>query len=167
MTDQKISIRKQQIEAAKWTRREAERAHDKLDEFHRYINEAAIKGSELAFRTSLLMNGGGAVSLLTFIGTLPKEQKAGIANTLVWFSSGVALAASAMTFAYFTSYFTAEATASKFRDFEYPYIKPGSKTSRYYAARKTFYILALLSGLASLGTFICGMLVARNAFTNL
>jgi hypothetical protein len=158
-------------EFQKWVheinRQDAQRAHDKLDAFHEYVNQATIKSAELALRMSILINGGAAVALLTFIGPLPKQQKADIANTLVWFASGVALGVAALAASYFTNYLTAGIASSKLRLLDHPYIKPGPTTARHMTLKIIFHVIAVILGLASLGAFVCGMLEVRNALTRL
>jgi hypothetical protein len=90
-------------------REDAQRAHDRIDEFGKAINIAAIENANLALRYVLLINGGAAVAVLGFIGALvgrvalsgvilPKIADA--ASSLTWFGAGVAAAALAMGFAY-------------------------------------------------------------------
>jgi hypothetical protein len=148
-------------------RREAEREHDRLNDFHRYVNEATIKTGELALRMLLLVNGGAAVALLTFIGTLPKDQKVAMANTLVSFAFGVALAAAGIAMAYLTNYFTGETTRSLVRTWDHPYSVPGPKTGLFTFLNIVFHIAAVALGIASLSAFVCGMLDVRSAFTHL
>lgn len=112
-------------------REDALRAHDKLDEFQRYVDQAAISAGQFALRMSLLINGAAAVALLTFIGSLPKEQKRLFADTLVWFASGVGLAVAALAFSYFANLFMAGLAGSRLRTWEHPYSEPSSTTPRY------------------------------------
>lgn len=69
----------QDFEYQKWihqaNREDANRIHDKISKFVADVNEAAIKSSEIALRAAILINGGAAVSLLAFIGSIiSKEQ---------------------------------------------------------------------------------------------
>ncbi len=148
-------------------RQHAQRAHDKIDAFHEYVNQAAIRASELALRNLLLINGGAAVALLTFVGHLPQPQKTAIANSLVWFASGVALAAGGTALAYFTNYFMAGVASSKLRTWEHPYVQPGPQTSMYIRLNRGFHIAAVFTAIASLAVFVCGMLEVRNALSAL
>jgi hypothetical protein len=147
-------------------REDACRAHDKLDDYQTYVDQAAIKAGEFALRMSLLINGGAAIALLTFIGNLGKDKKL-FADTLVWFASGVALAVSALALSYFTNLFTAGMAGSRLRTWQHPYIQPGPTTSRYTILRWVFHVAAILFGLASLAAFVCGMLRVRDALTHL
>lgn len=80
------------LDLQKWAHEQntkaAERAHDKSEEFVLQVNEAAINGSNLALRMAMLINGGAAVALLTFVGGLSGEQKRAVAATLNWFAGG-------------------------------------------------------------------------------
>jgi hypothetical protein len=168
MTDQHTPPNQEPpFDVKKWAfevnRQHAQRAHDRLDEFHRYINEAAMKSGELALRMGLLINGGAAIALLTFIGSLPKEQKRAFAETLVWFASGVALAVAAIALSYFTNYFMAGIASSRLRTWEHPYIQEGPTTPRYRRLNIAFHIAAVVVGLASLAA----MLRVRDALTHL
>jgi hypothetical protein len=82
-----------ELERQKWlheqNQRAAERAHDTSKEVALQVNEAAISAGNLALRMSLLINGGAAAALLTFVGGLPANQKRAVADTLVWFASDV------------------------------------------------------------------------------
>ena len=86
--------------------RDAHREHDKVTEFHRAVNEAAIRGGDAALRAAMLINGGAAVSVLAFIGGLAAQSRIKldqlnmVANSLGWFAGGVAAAAAAMGCAY-------------------------------------------------------------------
>jgi cytochrome b subunit of formate dehydrogenase len=148
-------------------REDACRTHDKNEEFHRYVNKASIAAGQFALRMALLINGGAAIALLTFVGTLPKEQKRLFADTLVWFASGVVLAVAALALAYFTNYFMAEIARSRLQTWDYPYVRPGPATPRYTILNRIFHVGTVLVGLASLATFVCGMLRVRDALTHL
>lgn len=53
------------------------------------MDEAAFNGGNLALRMVLLINGGAAVALLSFMGGLPKDQRQAITGALVWLAWGV------------------------------------------------------------------------------
>lgn len=93
------------FEKQKWEeelkRRPAERQHDRMTEFEKQTNEAAISSGQLALRTAVLINGGAAVSVLAFLGSLAKDKLSdstlsGVAGPLLWFASGVAVAAAGL-----------------------------------------------------------------------
>jgi hypothetical protein len=76
-----------------------------VNEFHRSLNEAAIKGAETALRSALLINGGAAISVLAFIGGLAMQSRIrldqlhAVAHSLVLFAFGVVAAVVAMVLA--------------------------------------------------------------------
>lgn len=172
MSDQQMPpTQRPPFEYQKWilemNRQDAQRVHDKLDEFHKQVNEASVKGGELALRMALIINGGAAVSLLTFAGSLPKDQRHDIANTLVWFASGVALAALAVALAHFANYFMSCIASSKRRTWEYPFAEPGPMTRCYTIINGFFHVLTVFVGAASLGVFVYGIFEVRDALTHL
>jgi hypothetical protein len=171
VSDQQMPPSQQQVDYAKWPeelrRRDAERTHDAHTAYHRAGNEAALKTSELALRMSLLINGGAAVALLTFVGSLDAKQKVAIADSLIWFAGGVVLAVLAIGAAYFTHYFTVCSAASKQPIWDHPYFKPGPRTQFFSRLTSISHVAALLLGSASLAMFVCGVLAVRSAFGSL
>jgi hypothetical protein len=155
------------LDYQKWaheqTRSVAERAHDNLDEFHRYVNEAAISAANLALRMALLINGGAAVALLSFDGHLPQKQMTAVAGTLLWFAWGVVTAVAGVALAYFTNYCMAGIASSKTKSYQAPYITEGPNTWRWVIANRIFHILAVSAGVGSLVLFIIGMFSVRSA----
>jgi hypothetical protein len=53
---------------------EAHRAHDAHTNFYLSVNESAIKSGETALRACLLINGGAAVAILAFIGSVISRE---------------------------------------------------------------------------------------------
>ena len=84
------------FEYQKWAhelkREDAQRAFDLLESRRDKINEAAIKAADSALRAGLLINGGAAVSVLAFIGSLATKeliaisQLSGVASSLEIFA---------------------------------------------------------------------------------
>jgi hypothetical protein len=146
------------------TRREAERAHDKHDEFFHSVNKAAIDISHVALRTAVLVNGGAAIAVLAFIGNLASSDKvelrklADAAVSLESFAWGVAVGALALAFAYFTNYTMAGYAASFDKTFVHPYIVASKNTPKWKRANLAIHIVTVFIGLGSLALFICGML---------
>jgi predicted cobalt transporter CbtA len=169
MSDQQPSSQQPQPppEMQKWfeeiRREDAQRAHANIEEFRRSVNEAAIKTGELALRTAILINGGAAIALLGFVGSLPKEHKAAFASTLIWFAAGVALGALGIGLAYFTNYLTAGVATSMIRSWDHPYIQESPKSRLYRIAKMVVHVAAVTVALASLVTFIVGMIEVRDA----
>lgn len=108
-------------------KRDAERAHDKNTEFFHNVNKAAIETSYVALRTAVLINGGAAVAVLAFLGSLASgnrvqiSQLSQMASSLKLFAWGVASAAFAMVTAYLTNYFIASRVVSREPTFSFPY----------------------------------------------
>jgi hypothetical protein len=90
----------------------------------------------------VLINGGAAIAILTFLGGVASKEridfvKVGVvADTLKWFAFGVALAVLGMAFAYLTNF-------------------------------AMFHIVAICAAIISLGLFVGGMFAASDAITHL
>jgi hypothetical protein len=145
----------------------AQEAHDRSNAFARQINDAAINGANLALRMALLINGGAAITLLTFVGDLPAEQKRAVAATLDWFAWGVAAAMAALGFAYFTNHGLAVQERSKAWIDQPPYLVDGPNTKRWRRFVLLFRCLAIGVGIGSLVLFVVGMLSVRSALVKL
>jgi hypothetical protein len=143
------------------------RAQDRSNAFARQINEAAINAANLTLRMALLINGGAAVALLTFVGGLPAEQRRAVAATLDWFAWGVAAAVAGLACAYFTNHGLAIQERSKtFTDVP-PYVINGANTKRWSYVVLVFRVFAIIVGSASVVLFLVGMLGVRAALTRL
>jgi hypothetical protein len=162
---------KEQRELQKWLHEQniqvAQRAHDRSEAFARQINEAAINGANFTLRMVLLINGGAAVALLTFVGGLPAEQKRAVAATLDWFTWGIAAAVAALACAYFTNHGLAVKERSKTWIDTPPYLIDGPNTKGWSNFVLVFRFLAIVVGTGSLILFIVGMLSVRTALTKL
>jgi hypothetical protein len=166
-----------QTEGAKWVhglnREDAHRAHDKSEEFHSYVNKAAIETANLSLRTLVVMNGGAAIAILTFLGGVASKEKIDfakvgvVAGTLKWFAFGVALAVVAMALSYLTSFALAAIAASMTKKWEHPYVSDGPKTKRWRRINLAFHICAMLVAFGSLALFLAGMFAASDAITHL
>ena len=103
--------------------RAAERAHDTLTDFASKTNTAAIEVANLALRTAMLINGGAAIAVLAFVGSLASRDKVSLqaitqtAATLIWFATGVAVATLSMGLAYFTNLFIAQDATFRQKNF--------------------------------------------------
>ena len=161
----------------KWThelkRADATRAFDRWDSQFDKLNDAAIKVAEGTLRGGLLINGGAAVSVLAFIGSLATKdiitvvQLTKIASSLVIFAVGVALAVLGMGLSYLTHFLGAGRVASFKRQWEPPYISDGPRTKLYTRLTRVTHFLAFLAGLACILLFICGMISVRNSIGSL
>ena len=89
-------------------REDAHRAHDKHDAFVERLDAAAIKSAEKALGACLLINGGAAVAVLSFIGVLASKDALAIgssgfkpvADSLEPFAAGVVAAVIGMALSY-------------------------------------------------------------------
>ena len=166
MTDQPPDI-----EHRRWIfeqqRRDAERAHDKSDEFFHKLLEAAITAANLALRMSLLLNGGAAISVLTFIRSLPTDKKPLVAGGLVWFAWGAASAVAGIALAYATNYCMAGVAASRERIWQSPYLRETRRSKLMATLNKGFHVAAVIVGTASLVLFISGMFAVKSAISHL
>jgi hypothetical protein len=144
----------------------AERAHDHITEFGNKVGEAAINGGNLALRMVLLINGGAAVALLSFMGSL-KDQRQAIASALAWFAWGVVAAALALGLAYATNFCVAGTARSMTHWYEPPYVRYGPQTALWRRWNLGFHIGAVLAGIGALVLFVMGMLRVKSAFINL
>ena len=147
--------------------RAAERAHDQAEAVALQIDEAQVNGANLALRMGMLINGGAAIALLTFVGSLPADQKRAVAATLVWFAWGVVAAVGALGLLHFTNYSMVAKERSKQRSYEHPYLHDQATTKWWSWANGLLHILTILAGLTSLALFIVGMLCVRAALTKL
>ena len=150
-------------------RRAAERVHDELNEFGKENNAAAIKSGETALKTVVFVNGGTAVALLAFLGTLAAKDKvtiaqlAAVASSLLWFVGGVATGLTGLLLAYFTNLNHANLASSQVRTWQHPYTEPGPATARLACITSVVHLLAILAGIASLTLFVIGMLDVRGS----
>lgn len=75
-------------------REDAYWASDRLNSRRDMLNQAAIKAAEAALRSGLLINGGAALSILAFMGSLasrekvPLSQLSPVADSLRFFAFG-------------------------------------------------------------------------------
>jgi hypothetical protein len=150
-------------------RRAAERAHDELNDFIKQNNDAAIKSGETALKTMVFVNGGTAVALLAFLGTLAAKDKVTIAqlepvaSSLLWFVAGVATGVGGLLLAYFTNLNMAKLADSQTRTWQHPYIESGPITPRLDCITSVVHGLAIIAGIASLALFVFGMFTVSNS----
>ena len=148
-------------------RKTAERAHENLTEFTRQNFEAAFKSGQVALRTVVLVNGGAAVAVLFFLGTIAAKvsvaQISIVASSLIWFVAGITCGLIALTCAYLTNLYDANVGTSLSQTWQYPYSQPGRYTHYFVRISRFVHILAILAGTASLLLFVVGMWDVRSA----
>jgi hypothetical protein len=183
MTDQQMPFEEEkwrhelEIEERKWkfekNREDAQRAHDKSNDFHTYTNKSAMDAANLALRTLVLINGGAAVAILAFLGAIASkdkidfEQVSHVANTLRFYAVGVAFAVAAMALAYLTQYFMVSVEHAKDRVWEHPFVKDTDKSRQMARLNRIFHVLSFLFALASLSLFIVGMWTTSSKVSHL
>jgi len=152
----------------------AERAHDQEADFGIRANEAAVNSGAIAMRAMLLINGGAAVAMLAFIGSLVTAQKGDYSSTLtdlvsplIWFAWGVASAAACAGLAYITNYCIASSSVFKSRHNEYLFVRKTKASKRWFIAAVFFQIFAVSAAVGSLFLFVYGMLGISDVITNL
>jgi hypothetical protein len=147
--------------------------HDRWDNFFDQTNEAAIKISETALKTAILINGGAVISLLAFIGAFASKDRLnglnlkGIVDGLACFGTGVLLAAVGIGLAYVTHFLTAGWADSHSKEDEPPFIRRGPSTSAWAHARNVAHVAAFLAGLGALGAFFWGLSIIKSSLLGL
>ena len=172
-----MSDQQQPYDHQKWThelkRQDAQRAHDKIDESFHIVNADATKAAELTLRVMMLINGGAAIAVLTFIGGLVAqgrikvEQLNDMATSLTLIAIGVACAVAGIAFSYFTHYCMAGMERSYTKKWEHPFVEPGPHTTLWWRLNIVFHVCAVVTAIASLVIFVCGMLDVRSAISHL
>jgi len=178
MTDEQPQSQPQPpYDHARWAfdvnRGDAHRAHDGNAEFHTYVNKAAMDGANLALRTLIIINGGAAVAVLTFLGGVASKTqidfaKVGVvAGTLQWFAWGVALGVLAMVLAYFTNYSMAAIAGKRSLHYEHPFVRDTGASAFWVKLNLLFHAIAIAAALGSLLSFMLGMFATSHAVTHL
>lgn len=156
-----------------FNRQDAIRAHDRSHTFATAVNEATIKAGEVATRTLILINGGAAVSVLAFIGGLVAQgrvtvkQMTDVSSSLLWFAAGVALAAGAVGFTYFTHYGHVSLETSKIHTWQHPYVMDGPRSNKWKIWSRICQASAIVLALLSLVAFVGGMIDVRASIIRL
>lgn len=166
-----------QLEERRWQhelkREDAKRAHDVSHEFHTYTNKAAIDGANLALRTLIVINGGAAVAILTFLGGVASKDKidfsevGAVADTIKYFAIGVALALAGMALSYFTNLFMAGVEGTKIKIWEHPFLQETPRSKLMRKLNLVFHVAAFSASMASLVLFMVGMFAASDKITHL
>jgi hypothetical protein len=150
--------------------RTAERAHDTTTDFGAKANEGAVKAAEEAIKAVILINGGSAVAMLAFIGTVASKdllsgaQLAQISRPLLWFGFGVASAVVGSAMAYFTNLMIAESYGRMERSYQVPFVRDTALSKRHRLLGEIFRYIGVVAVTASIGCFIVGLIKAESAF---
>ncbi len=161
------------FEQQKWLhemkREDAYRASDRLNSLMDTLNQAAVKSAEATLRAGILINGGAAVSVLAFMGSLASKnslivpQLSRVAGSLEVFAWGVAFAVAGLGLSYLTHFFEANYVSSLERNTEFPFDQPGPSSRGIRRLRHCAHILAVVSFLICIGCFVGGMISVRSA----
>jgi hypothetical protein len=153
---------------------EAHRAHDALTNFYGSVNESTIKSGDAVLRACLLINGGAAVAILAFMGTVISREPttsskviAQIAPNLNWFVGGVVAAVVAMGLTYVVHFLTYLRATSQKKVWEHPYIAPGEHTATWGWLKTVLHWVTILLAFLSVGFFVFGLLAMERAATSL
>ncbi|MBI3700589.1 MAG: hypothetical protein HY242_09135 [Afipia sp.] len=151
----------------------AQDAHKVHEERWRDFNKSAIDAANTAIRSSILINGGSAVAILTFVGGLTAQgrvaqgQLTDIASSLFSFALGVAFALITAVGAYFVNVFDADMLGAQSIHYEHPYVRETPKSNAMFRTRSAILMLSILIGFASIFCFIWGIVSVRSAITSL
>jgi hypothetical protein len=149
--------------------RTAERAHDERTAYAAAMAETVVKDAWGVIRNLILINGGAAISILTFVGALAARagtlptQLSETAKGLKFFAAGVVAATITAAFSYLTNYCYGEAARGLTRDYVHPYNHPTPWTKRITNVGRIFHVAALLFVIVSLVCFVWGVLVVAGA----
>lgn len=151
----------------------AERAHADELAFGAKANDAAVKAGEEAIKAAMLVNGGSSVAMLAFVGTLASRdalssaQLTEIVRPLLWFGAGVATSVIAAAASYFTNLFIADASGRRAREYAPPFVRHTTGSRRGVATAEIFRCVGVLAVALSIASFVCGLIVAKDAFKDL
>jgi hypothetical protein len=151
---------------------QARRAQESLHEFSMRIDDSGIKSGDALLRNLLLINGGAAVAILAFMGSVISKDAGShkiigdIAGGLTYFASGVIASVTALGLTYFVHFATGLAAASQKAVWEHPYIVPGKHTAWLARLKIGLHILAVALAVLSAVLFVIGLLAVKNAVTS-
>ena len=171
MTEQSDNgdYQKWQLERERLT---AERFHDRNFEEGQNAAQAAYTNATFAFRTLILINGGAAIAILAFVGSLissdvnPDDLTA-LTAPLMWFVVGIVAVGFSVAGAYFTNYCVSTAIGRDTLTWEHPYIERNENSEAWYWRAQLFQYFAVAAAFASLTCFIFGMMQIRDGLNQL
>jgi hypothetical protein len=159
----------------KWelTKQAAERAHERSDEYILKRNKAVLTNAETVVRSLILINGGAAISVMTFVGALaakpsvPGDQISAIARGLEWFAGGALAATVTAAFAYLTNYLYMSTEQEKSRDYDHPYLHENEASNRRLVWGTVCHYLAIAAVVVSLCGFAGGIWFVSGGVTEI
>lgn len=153
----------------RWTyelsRRDAERAHDRIDKLHGEALTHTLTAANAALRFAMLINGGASVAILAFIGALAARADLAsvrdLAGTLVWFAYGIVACGVAYAAVYLSLMGATRHLNEHEKSWSHPWVH--SKNERWHYLSVAFEWLAMIATVTSLGMFVIGVLDVRDA----
>ncbi|MFY0691511.1 MAG: hypothetical protein JXR14_06245 [Paracoccaceae bacterium] len=141
--------------------------NDNHYEYAKVMNEQANANANIVLRTLLFINGGAAVALLAFIGSIvasePLKQSNNISELtlpLLWFGWGVVATVIGMGFAYFTTYLVGAHSFAL-------YAQQEKRAGWIIKLKVATHFVAIIATIISLVLFIYGLFDVREAITTL
>jgi hypothetical protein len=153
--------------------RAAERQHDSIEDLGNRLTEASTRDAQEAIKVVLLINGGGAVAILAFIGALASRTGITLVNlkaitsSLYWFSGGIISSGFTAAFAYLANSLYAGHLSAMEKVWEHPYVRENVKSRRMLRWALGFNWAGLILVIAGLGLFVRGVYVAAHAIEKL
>jgi hypothetical protein len=158
-----VDVRRENMEQAR-------RAHASLDEFALSINDSSIKSADVMLRNCLLINGGAAVAILAFMGTVISKDAGShigdIAGGLTYFAWGVIASVVALGLSYIVHVVTYLYVTSQEKVWKHPYIVPGKRTAWWGRLKITLHLLAVALAVLSAVLFVIGLFMVKHAVTS-
>ena len=157
------------IEIGRIKMEEAQRAHDREATLFRAHFEAASKAAEVAVKTSVVVNGGAAIAVLTFIGGMVGKdivgvkQVADVSSSLMWFASGVAAGVTALAFIYLMNYSAASTVRWRKPIYEPPFVETTPRSKAMHAIYAMAHAVAVFVSLISIILFVLGVVNVRKS----
>src|SRR6516164_3917049 len=124
--------------------RAAERQHDRIDDLDKRLTEASTRDAQEGIKVVLLINGGGAVAMLAFIGALASRtgitlaSLKAITSSLYWFSGGIVSSGFTAAFAYLANSLYAGHLSAMDKVWAHPYLRENVKSRRMLRWAKGF-----------------------------
>ncbi len=147
----------------------AKRTWSQSDQLHGDLLRASLESASRALQALVLVNGGAAVALVAFLGSLaaanipansPRAAYIGYAaEALVWSGKGLMIALVTLAIAYMVNMMAAEAHRSRRRTIEYPYVIDTPASSRWTIWSLSLNIVGVIYFFGSLWCTAAGMLV--------
>jgi hypothetical protein len=88
--------------------------------------------ANLTLRTFVVINGGAAIAILTFLSGVAAKEKIDfaqvglVAGTIKWFAFGIALAVFGIALSYLTNFASVGIASSQIDSWDHPHVADGS-----------------------------------------